>query len=183
MSGVPKCMVVWPAGSRTRLEFFRASHPLKLWRSSWGVISNMYRQGIFSFCPCFCLMQWQNAVHAISFVCWCEMHVAIIVATQQKALVWERRVHHSLQREPSIQRWEVRTKVHWHKVLVWLQEKPARRNVFRHMQTCLGWCEHCPGVRGGFRLSTPLLDPIWHVITDPIYPYPYRVVINTLVAE
>ena len=29
----------------------------------------------------------------------------------------------------------------------------------------------------------PLVDPIWHVITDPIYPYPYRVVITTLVAE
>ena len=31
--------------------------------------------------------------------------------------------------------------------------------------------------------SPPLVDPIRHVITDPIYPYPYRVVITTLVAE
>ena len=32
----------------------------------------------------------------------------------------------------------------------------------------------------------PLVDPIQHVITDPIYPYPYRFVITrltTLVAE
>ena len=32
-------------------------------------------------------------------------------------------------------------------------------------------------------VSPPLVDPIRHVITDPIYPYPYRVVITTLVAE
>ena len=34
-----------------------------------------------------------------------------------------------------------------------------------------------------FALSPPLVDPIRHVITDSIYPYPYRVVITTFVAE
>ena len=33
------------------------------------------------------------------------------------------------------------------------------------------------------RPPPPLVDPIRHVITDSIYPYPYRVVITTSVAE
>ena len=34
-----------------------------------------------------------------------------------------------------------------------------------------------------YEMFPTLVDPIRHVITDPIYPYPYRVVITTLVAE
>ena len=46
---------------------------------------------------------------------------------------------------------------------------------------------HHPGLRGDSALrrtiTPPLLTSLLHVITDPIYPYPYRVVITTLVAE